>query len=220
MTFAWVPAGTFLMGSPAEEEHRRHDEPQHPVTLTRGFHLATRPVTQAQWRAVMGTDPSMFRGDEHPVENVSWDDCQEFCRRLGEKHGGRYRLPTEAEWEYACRAGTAGPFHFGTTLTPGQANFDGRDGHGGTTTPVGSFPANAWGLHDMHGNVHEWCADWYADYPAGHADDPAGPGTGDARVLRGGSWFSAPWYCRSAYRHWADPATRAGPLGFRLVSYE
>jgi formylglycine-generating enzyme required for sulfatase activity len=173
----------------------------------------------------MGHNPSKFPGADHPVENVSWDDCQAFCRRLGDKDGRVYRLPSEAEWECACRAGSAGPFSCGGGLRTDQANFDGRDGFAGTaagvfrggTTAVGSFSANAWGLFDLHGNVYEWCADHHGDYPEGHVSDPAGPAAGDTRVLRGGSWFSAAWYCRSAYRYWADPATRAAHVGFRVV---
>ncbi len=224
MTFVWVPPGTLLAGSPPEETHRRDDEPQHAVTLTRGLYLAAHPVTQAQWRAVMGNVPALFPGDTLPVEKVSWDDCQEFCERLSLQEGAEHRLPTEAEWEYACRAGTAGPFHTGSTLSTEQANYDGREAYGkgttrpfrGATTPVGTFPANAWGLFDMHGNVWEWCSDWYGPYPASHTTDPTGPAEGDARVLRGGSWLNPPWYCRSAYRYWADPATRAGHIGFRV----
>jgi formylglycine-generating enzyme required for sulfatase activity len=220
MTFVWVPAGTFLMGSPPEEPQRRGDEVPHGVTLTRGFYLAAHPVTQARWQAVMKSNPSPFAGADLPVQGVSWDDCQQFCLRLAEQEGGTYRLPTEAEWEHACRAGSAAPFHFGASLDLDQANFDGRDGGGtfrGTPTPVGAFLPSAWGLYDMHGNVYEWCADVHGDYPAGHVSDPAGPTQGDARVLRGGSWFSAAWYCRSAYRYWADPATRDGHIGFRIV---
>ena len=214
MTFVWAPPGTFLMGSPPQERQRRGDEGQHAVTLTRGFYLAAHPVTQAQWRALMGgPGPSKFSGDDRPVESVSWEDCQQFCRRLSEQEGSAFRLPSEAEWEYACRAGSAGAFHFGAALTTAQANFDGRDG----TTAVGRFPANPWGLYDLHGNVYEWCADFYGDYPEGHAGDPTGPGEGDARLLRGGSWFGPAWYCRSAYRYWADPATRSAHIGFRVV---
>jgi formylglycine-generating enzyme required for sulfatase activity len=224
MKLVWVPPGNFLMGSPPHEAGRHDDEAQHGVTLTRGFYLAAHPVTQAQWRALMGTDPSRFPGDDRPVESVSWDDCQEFCARLARKDGHAYRLPTEAEWEYACRAGTAAPFHCGATLSTDQANYDGNDVYGPgrkgvfrrETTPVGSFAANAWGLEDMHGNVYEWCADWYGDYPGQHVTDPAGPPEGDARVLRGGAWFSAPWYCRSAHRYWTDPASRDAHMGFRV----
>jgi formylglycine-generating enzyme required for sulfatase activity len=218
MQFVWLPAGSFLMGSPPEEPERRPDEVQHAVTFRRGFYLAVHPVTQSQWRQVMGGNPSRFVGDDRPVENVSWEDCREFWERLGRGDGRVYRFPTEAQWEYACRAGTAGPFHAGAALAADEANFDGTAAGGvfrPETSPVGAFAANAWGLHDMHGNVYEWCDDWYGEYPAGHVTDPGGPESGEFRVLRGGSWFSAPWYCRSAYRHWADPAFRDAHVGCR-----
>src|SRR5262249_26689915 len=154
------------------EEGRSDDEVQHRVTLTGGFFLGVHQVTQAQWQMVMGSKPSRFKGENLPVERVSWDDCQEFCKRLAERDGKRYRLPTEAEWGYACRAGTATPFPFGETISPDQANYGGYYTYGKgkegvyrqKTTPVGSFPANAWGLFDMHGNVYEWCEDWYGPY--------------------------------------------------------
>jgi len=221
MKFVWLPPGSFLMGSPPEESGR-HEETQHGVTLTRGFWLAVHPVTQAQWRAVMGHNPSRFVGDDRPVENVSWRDCRDFWERLGRGDGRAYRFPTEAEWEYACRAGTAGPFHSGAVLDATAANFDARGDRGGSTerfrgatTPVGAFAANAWGLHDMHGNVYEWCADWYGDYPAGHVRDPLGAADGEFRVLRGGSWFSVARCCRAAHRYWADPARRDAHIGCR-----
>jgi formylglycine-generating enzyme required for sulfatase activity len=218
MRFVWIPPGSFLMGSPPEEPQHRPDEVPHAVTLRRGFYLAVHPVTQAQWRHVTGGNPSRFAGDDRPVENVSWEDCRGFWEKLGRGDGRAYRFPTEAEWEYACRAGTAGPFHTGAALDDDEANCDGRDVSGvfrGETTVVGAFPANAWGLHEMHGNVYEWCADWYGDYPAGHVTDPVGPESGEFRVLRGGSWFSAPWHCRSAYRYWADPGFRDAHIGCR-----
>ena len=171
------------MGSPANEPERSDDETQHRVTLTKGFYLGVHQVTQAQWQAVMGNNPSHFKGDSNlPVENVSWDDCVAFCEALGKKDGKTYRLPTEAEWEYACRAGTTTPFHFGDTISVNQANYDGNYTYGNgkkgvyrqKTTPVGSFPANAWGLFDMHGNVWEWCADWYGPYPEEELKDPQG----------------------------------------------
>jgi uncharacterized protein (TIGR02996 family) len=172
MVFTWLPPGSFLMGSPPDEEERESDETQHRVTLSRGFWLGVYPVTQAQWVAVMGSNPSTFKGDGHPVEMVSWDDCQEFCRRLSGRDGQRYRLPSEAQWEYACRAGTTTPFHFGATLSTELANYNGNYAYGqggqgvyrGQTTPVGSFPSNAWGLDDMHGNVWQWCQDGYGRY--------------------------------------------------------
>jgi uncharacterized protein (TIGR02996 family) len=225
MTFAWVPPGTFRMGSQPAEEGRSDDETQHRVTLTNGFWLGVTPVTQAQWRAVMGTDPSDFKGDDRPVEMVSWEDCQEFCARLSARDGRRYRLPSEAEWEYACRAGTTTPFSFGATISTDQANYDGRFTYGRDkdgvyrqqTTPVGSFPANAWGLFDMHGNVWEWCADGYGFYPSGDVKDPQEPNNGEPRVVRGGSWYSVPRLCRAAYRSRSAPGQRSRSGGCRAV---
>ena len=172
MTFAWIPPGTFLMGSPPEEPERGENEKQHSVTLSQGFYLGIHAVTQAQWKTVMGNNPSHSKGKDRPVEQVSWDDCQEFCAKLSQKDGKRYGLPTEAEWEYACRAGTTTPFYFGETIDPDQVNYDGNFPYGkGTkreygrrTTSVGSFSPNAWGLFDMHGNVWEWCQDEYRPY--------------------------------------------------------
>jgi uncharacterized protein (TIGR02996 family) len=225
MTFAWVPPGTFLMGSPPNEEGRSDDETQHRVSLTRGFYLGVTPVTQAQWQAVMGNNPSNFKGDDLPVELVSWEDCQAFCEKLAARDGGRYRLPTEAEWEYACRAGTTTPFSFGQTISTDQANYDGNRTYGRgrkgvyrqQTTPVGSFPANAWGLSDMHGNVWEWCQDWFGAYPSGDIKDPQDSNNSDARVLRGGSWDDDPRYCRAAFRNGAAPGYRGDDLGCRVV---
>ncbi len=221
MSFAWIPPGSFLMGSPPEEPERRDDEAYHAVTLRRGMWLGVHPVTQAQWRDIMSDNPRRFVGADRPVERVSWDDCREFCERLSKRDGKPYRLPTEAEWEHACRAGTAGAFHFGAGLSADEANFDGRTtGDGGAfraeTTSAGALRGNVWGLCDMHGNVWEWCADWYGDYPWTHVTDPTGPATGEARVLRGGSWFSPPWYCRSACRYWAEPGLRSGHVGCRV----
>ena len=216
MKFAWCPPGTFLMGSPAAELERSDDETQHRVTLTQGYWLGTYPVTQAQWQAVMGSNPSNFKGNTLPVDSVSWDDCQELVKNLSQKTGKRFRLPTEAEWEYACRAGTTTPFHFGETISTDQANYDGNYTYGKgkkgadrqKTTPVDSFPANAWGLYDMHGNVFEWCQDWDGPYPSIDIKDPQGADNGTARVWRGGSWCNYPRICRSAFRYWYDPGCR------------
>lgn len=225
MKFAWIPPGTFLMGSPANEPKRSDDEAQHKVTLTKGFHLGIHQVTQAQWQAVMAGNPSHFKGVANlPVENVSWDEAAVFCEALGEKDGKTYRLPTEAEWEYACRAGTTTPFYFGGTISVNQANYDGNytyaGGKKGThcqkTTAVGSFPANAWGLFDMHGNVWEWCIDWCGPYPGGELKDPQGFVGGDRRVCRGGSWVDQPRRCRSACRRGDAPAFRSYSLGLRF----
>jgi uncharacterized protein (TIGR02996 family) len=230
MQFALVPPGTFLMGSPPREPDRQEDETRHRVTLTRGFYLGVYPVTQAQWAAVLGANPSCFPGDGRPVEGVSWEDCREFCRALSLKEGlqagpsSPYRLPTEAEWEYACRAGTMTPFFFGESLGAHQANYHvnypSRNAPGGKyrqeTTPVGSFPVNAWGLHDMHGNVFEWCADWYADYPERDARDSFVKEGGRVRVVRGGSWHSLVRRCRSAARGWGAPGYRGSDVGCRV----
>jgi uncharacterized protein (TIGR02996 family) len=225
MTFAWIGPGSFLMGSPEQEQYRGDDEQRHRVTLTRGFWLATHLVTQAQWRVVLRKDPSRFKGRDRPVDNVSWEDCREFCARLGQLTGRRFRLPSEAEWEWACRAGTTTPFFFGPTISADQANYDGNYTYGGgkkgvrrgQTTPVGGFPPNAWGVTDMHGNVYEWCADWYGGYPAGDGTDPPGAEGGDARVVRGGCWCCIPDSCRSAVRHSYAPTSPNYLFGCRAV---
>ena len=225
MKLALIPAGQFVMGSPKQEPGRRDVESQHIVRLTRSFYMATTEVTQAEWKALMEDNPSFVEGDDHPVETIPWKDAVEFCSRLTEKEGVRYRLPTEAEWEYACRAGTTTAFHFGLTISTDDANYDGqktyRDGKKGVfrdeTTKVGSFPSNAWGLHDMHGNVWEWCSDWYGEYANGEAADPSGPGTGKTRVVRGGCWVNAPAVCRSANRGDTEPQSWNFHFGFRVV---
>jgi formylglycine-generating enzyme required for sulfatase activity len=215
-----ISAGEFQMGSPEREEGRGDDERQHRRVIRQAFYLGETEVTQAQWRKVMGSNPSRFKGsDTLPVDNVNWNDCQEFVR----KAGGGLRLPSEAEWEYACRAGTTTPFSFGATVTPQQANYDGNLPYGGAskglyreqTVAAGSLPANAWGLHDMHGNVWEWCEDGYAAYPANGTEAPA-QGAG-ARVLRGGSWRNSASYCRAAYRYDFGPGYRLGLVGLRLA---
>ncbi len=225
MKFVLVSPGTFMMGSPKEEKERKPDEAQHKVTLTKGFYMSVYPVTQEQWTAIMGKNPSKFQGDKNlPVEQVNWSECQEFIKKLQEKDKRSYRLPTEAEWEYACRAGTTTPFHFGETISTEQANYNGNYVYGTgkkglyreKTVPVGSFPANAWGLHDMHGNVWQWCQDLFAEYPKQDvATDPLGT-TGENRVIRGGSWIDNPLECRSAYRGGCKPTLRHGLIGFRL----
>jgi formylglycine-generating enzyme required for sulfatase activity len=173
----------------------------------------------------MGRNPSYFRGDDLPVEQLSWDDCQDFSARLGQVTGQRFRLPTEAEWEYACRAGTTTPFSFGATMSTDQANYNGNDisgkGKKGVyrrrTTRVGSFPANAWGLFDMHGNLWEWCQDMHGWYHQGSVKNPKGASTGIARVLRGGSWGNDPALCRSAFRYKEAPVQRHLSFGCRVV---
>jgi formylglycine-generating enzyme required for sulfatase activity len=224
MSFSFIPPGRFLMGS-NDPESSNSERPVHAVTLTQGFFLGIHAVTQAQWRTLMVTNPSHHQGDEFPVEKVSWDDCQEFVGKLSEFTGDRYRLPTEAEWEYACRAGTATPFWSGETITTDQVNYysGSRSGKGrqglnrDTTTPVGTFPPNAWGLFDMHGNVWEWCVDWDGAYPDGEAVDPVGPATGIYRVLRGGSFYNTGLNVRSAQRFNYGPASRYSINGFRVA---
>jgi formylglycine-generating enzyme required for sulfatase activity len=217
-----IPSGTFLMGAPeGEPESRDNERPQHEVTVP-AFFMGRYPVTQAQWRVVAGypvvernlnPDPSDFQGNDLPVEQISWLDAIEFCQRLSNQTGQLYRLPSEAEWEYACRAGTQTPFYFGETLTPELANYDGNhtynDGPKGvyreSTTPVGTFPANAWGLCDMHANVWEWCQDdWHNNYESRSEDVYAWldeSSTNNRKVLRGGSWNNSPRNCRSVVRY-------------------
>ncbi|WP_205215850.1 formylglycine-generating enzyme family protein [Azospirillum brasilense] len=226
----WIAPGRFLMGSPEDEAERSADEgPQHAVTLTRGFWLFDTACSQALWHAVTGENPSQFKDDERcPVEQVSWHDVQGFLERLNQRVSGlSLGLPTEAQWEYACRAGTTTPFSFGGTVTPDQVNYDGnrpyRDGPKGLfrkrTVPVGSLPPNPWGLHEMHGNVWEWCADGQRVYTADAATDPRGPETdGAERVLRGGSWISFARYVRAAIRYRLAPDDRFGSFGFRCAS--
>jgi formylglycine-generating enzyme required for sulfatase activity len=221
-TFALIPSGTFMMGSPKDDRVLSYGEsPQHQVTISRSFYMQMTEVTQGQWQKVMGNSPSNFNncGKDCPVEQVSWDDVQEFIRKLNNMEGtDKYRLPTEAQWEYAARAGTTTRFHSGDNdddlLRAGWYN-----GNSGLKThPVGQKTPNAWGLYDMHGNVWEWVQDWKGDYPAGNVTDPAGPLSGSTRVYRGGSWFSGAEFCRSAFRHTGAPSLRRdGSLGFRLL---
>jgi formylglycine-generating enzyme required for sulfatase activity len=225
MKLSLIPPGEFVMGSPPQEEWHRDDEAVHRVTLTHPFYIGATEVTQRQWEALMGTNPSFCTGDDLPVETVTWEQAAEFCRKLSLKEGAHYRLPTEAEWEYSCRAGTATPFHTGETISTDQANYDGNYTYAGgrtgvfreKTTEAGSFSPNAWGLHDMHGNVWEWCADWYGEYPQGEVTDPTGPTQGDRRVFRGGCWINFPAVCRSANRAKVTPVSWHFHLGFRVV---
>jgi uncharacterized protein (TIGR02996 family) len=230
MEFVWVPAGCFTMGSPPAEPGRNHHEALHRVRLSRGFYMGVFPVTQQQWQTIMGRNPSHFLESDRPVECVSWQECQEFCLKLARRDDldvnspSPYRLPTEAEWEYACRGGMSSPFFFGESLTASLANYHTNYGHERgpqgkyrqETTPVGCFPANSWGLSDMHGNVFEWCADAYAPYNAKAATDPIGQGNPEVRVLRGGSWKSLMSRCGSASRGWTHAGYRGIEVGFRV----
>jgi formylglycine-generating enzyme required for sulfatase activity len=235
MAFNWIPPGTFWMGSPEEEPGRyENEEPRHRVTLTRPFYFGVYPMTLQQHQellGVLGPDEALLgsRAD-HPICDISWEAAQEVCLWLSqlpaEQAAGRhYRLPTEAEWEYACRAGTSTPFSFGATLSAEEANFNSVEPYGrvqptpavGTTTRVGSYPPNAFGLYDLHGNVQEWCRDWYGPYPAEDQTDPTGPEQGDQCVLRGGSWLVDGTRCRSARRNHFDPDSHNTNYGLRVV---
>ena len=208
-----IPAGKFMMGSPASEVSRYPNETQHEVTLTKPFYMGKYEITQEQWEAVMGNSPSEFKGPKLPVTNVSWYDCQEFIKKLNAKTNGGYRLPTEAEWEYACRAGTTTAHSFGNSLTKSDANVGGV-----RLTAVGSYKPNAFGLYDMHGNVWEWCEDWSAGYTEGVVTNPKGPGAGTYRVLRGGSFLDSESRSRSSNRFDPlAPTRKFSTGGFRLA---
>ncbi len=222
---AFIPSGEFQMGSPdSDPDASDLEKPQHTVRITKPFYLGVTEVTQEQYERVMGTNPSNFKGAQLPVERVSWEDAVEFCRKLSglpaERSAGRmYRLPTEAEWEYACRAGSKTKWSFGDSESSlgDYAWWSGNSAR--QTHPVGQKKPNAWGLYDMQGNVREWCSDWLvlAYYRSSPTDDPQGPATGSFRVHRGGSWGDGAGYCRSAYRSGLAPSNRRGSLGFRLA---
>ena len=247
LDMVWIKPGTFTMGSPEDELGRDDDEVQHQVTLTKGYWLGKYEVTQRQWRTVMESNPSKFVGDDLPVEQVSWEDAMEFCRKLTERErnaerlpsGYEYTLPTEAQWEYACRAGTTSSLNNGKNVSSaevrekgvcdnldevgwywmngGMKNWNGGDDPAICTHPGGQKKPNNWGLYDMHGNVCEWCLDWVGDYQTSSVTDPKGSNTSKFRVLRGGGWSSFPRYCRSANRIWGVPHCRGCDLGFRLA---
>jgi len=240
-TMVRINGGTFTMGSPANEIGRERDEIQRQVTVS-SFYMSRYTITQREYQEIMGTNRSSFRGDNNlPVESVGWWDAIEYCNRRSQREGltpaytiigsgdsrtvtwnrnaNGYRLPTEAEWEYACRAGTTTAYNTGANITRGQANFYTCccDVNVGRTTPVGSFPANAWGLHDKHGNVWEWCWDWYGPYATGAQNNPTGAVSGEGRVVRGGSWHNGGLHLRSAYRIDDAPSGRRSTVGFRVV---
>jgi formylglycine-generating enzyme required for sulfatase activity len=221
-----IPAGTFYMGSPENEAKRRDNEsPQHQVTLP-SFFIGKYPLTQAQYQAIIGNNPAHFKGNNRPVECVSWNNAVNFCRKLSQKTGKNYKLPSEAQWEYACRAGTTTPFYFGESITPDLVNYNGNYAYAAApkgkyreqTTDVGTFPPNAFGLYDMHGNVWEWCEDdWNENYINAPVNGSALISRSDYKLLRGGSWFDGPVYCRSAYRHDGNLAFYSNAVGFRVV---
>jgi len=222
LVMCWIPPGEFLMGRPADEVGRRDYEKQHRVRITRGFWLAKTQTSQAQWEALMGSNPSYFKGKDLPVEQVSWKDIcgddsanEGFLGKLN-RHlptGEKFHLPTEAQWEFACRAGTTGTYA-GNLDEMGWYDDNSDD----RTHPVGKKKPNAWGLHDMHGNVCEWCADWYGVYPESAATDPTGPNIGSGRAYRGGSWNINGGYCRSADRFRYAPNGRSSGVGFRVAA--
>ena len=225
--FVDIAPGCFLMGSAEQEHGRDQDELRHRVCITRPYALGRYEVTQNQWRAVMDETPAYFRtcGGQCPVERVSWTDVQAFITKLNTMTGEPYRLPTEAEWEYAARAGTGAPFSFGADIDSSQVNYNGRYPYRGeqveayhrTPVAVGSYPANPWGLYDMHGNVWEWVQDYQGSYPQAEVSDPIGASSGANRVYRGGSWSSTARRCRSAARNLQSPGRRYFNLGFRLA---
>jgi len=236
----YIPSGTFTMGSPTNEALRGANETQYLVTLSKGFYMNKYLVTQAEYLAVASNNPSHFTGNLNlPVESVSWNDATNYCALLTSQDqtaglipgDWAYRLPTESEWEYACRAGTVTAFYLGSTLHSQQANFVGTNEYDSavgnifnvsgvnlqTTTIVGSYAPNPWGLYDMAGNLLEWCQDRFGNYPAGSVTDPQGPATGSRRVLRGGSWSTGASVCRSASRSGLTPVTVDSSAGFRVV---
>ncbi len=229
MKLVLIPKGTFMMGSPESEKGRKENETQHEVTISKDYYLGVYEVTQAQYEKVIGKNPSRFQGAivgnenaDLPVENVSWHDAVEFCKKLSdlpeEKKAGRvYRLPTEAQWEYACRAGGETAYSFGES-SESMCDYAWFNGNGNFQThPVGENKANAWGLYDMHGNMGEWCSDWYGRYPKGAVSDPTGPKEGSLRVNRGGSWHYEAASCRSAVRYGNVPSYRFRNYGFRVA---
>ena len=236
MDLVWIAPGNFTMGSPASEPSRYADEgPQMQVTLTNDFWLGKYPVTQRQWQAVMGKNPSNFTaaGLDAPVETVSWEESMAFCKKLTDADHAtgrlpanyRYTLPTEAQWEYACRAGTTTATAFGDKLSSRQANFKGQPYNGaepgpslGRAAKVGSYPPNAWGIHDMHGNTFEWCRDWYHPKLLGGVDPDLYRAKATSRVRRGGCWADEGWPCRSAFHLRFEPERRYDHIGFRVVA--
>jgi formylglycine-generating enzyme required for sulfatase activity len=222
LEMVYIEGGSFEMGSRGlwgiigEKDRDKDEGPAHRVDLD-GFWMGKFEATQEQYEAVMGTNPSLFKGAKNPVETVSWDDATEFCVKLSSKTGRTFRLPTEAEWEYACRAGSLSRFSFGDSDSDlgDYAWFSGNSGR--TTHPVGQKEPSACGLYDMHGNVWEWCADWFGSYSSGVQKNPTGPSSGSDRVDRGGGWYSYPGDCRSAFRDDFSPGFTSDGLGFRVA---
>ncbi|MBM3859038.1 MAG: formylglycine-generating enzyme family protein [Verrucomicrobia bacterium] len=215
MDFVLIRPGNFTMGS---DKGSSDEKPARKVTITKPFYLGKFEVTQEQWQAVMGSNPSNFKGAKNPVDTVNWEDCLTFVRKLGEKVPGyTFRLPTEAEWEYACRAGSSSEYCYGDD-TGGLGDYAWYSNNSGSKThTVGEKKPNTWGLYDMHGNVYEWCQDWYGNYSTNAETDPVGPSSGSNRVLRGGSWSRNASTCRSAIRYNFNPSNRFYIYGLRVV---
>ncbi len=226
MEFVPIPGGSFIMGSPETERYTDEDErPQHEVTI-QPFYLGKYEVTQAQYEAIIGNNPSRFKGRSRPVEKVSWNNAVKFCQNFQQKTGLKCRLPTEAEWEYATRAETSTPFYFGETITGVLANYkatytyasEGKEVYKKETTPVGEFPPNAFGLYDMHGNVWEWLEDdWHNNYQGAPNDGSAWINNSNQKILRGGAWIEFPQFCRSAYRYGESRDHFLSSFGFRVI---
>jgi formylglycine-generating enzyme required for sulfatase activity len=230
MELVWIPPGNFRMGSPKNEPDRVTDELLHKVTLSKGFYMSRHLITVEKWKAVMGDSPTTRSlAPKLPLPGLSWDDCQHFIEKLSKKEKIQYRLPTEAEWEYACRAGTTTPYWTGKNISTAQANIAadlessvqihggrGPDRYYERLEVAGSYPPNPFGLYDMHGGIWQWCNDWYGPYPDKDVVDPPGPNRGDARVLRGGCFNRPPQFCRAAQRYSRDPKS-AVDSGFRVA---
>lgn len=237
MEFVLIPAGTFVMGTPIDEPHRNQDEVQHEVTITKPFYMQTTEVTLKQWRDLMGAKffglwKWRWRGEgDMPKAKVSWFDAIDFIQELNKRKEGIYRLPTEAEWEYAARAGSTTAYTWGKDIECSKAMYSNNSLKEGNCVehviakgltkdepaPVRRYPPNAWGFYDMHGNVWEWVQDWYGEYPTSAVVDPKGPDSGTIKVRRGGSWFRFGWSCRSANRNTGHPGSKYNTLGFRVV---
>lgn len=209
-----IPAGKFQMGAPESEKNYSANEKLHEVALTKSFYMGKYEVTQQQWESVMKNNPSTEKGEKLPVTDVSWEDAQNFIEKLNTLTKKNFRLPSEAEWEYSCRANTKTSYHFGETLTPANANY--VDSKHGTPIEVGFYKPNSFGLYDMHGNVWEWCNDFFGDYPDGKTTDPKGPEDGEFRIIRGGG-FDAVTRLRAAFRNFSSPTDQTKSIGFRLV---
>ena len=233
MEFVLIPSGTFTMGSPPNEPYRGISEGRHKVTISKPFYMQATEVTVKQWHSIMGRRMMEFQNasDNMPVTRVSWFDCMKFIKQLNKTGQGKYRFPTEAEWEYAARAGTTTAYSWGDTIDCKKAMYGNNSLKYNVCqlyiksiglqldqpAPVKSYRPNPWGLYDMHGNVWEWCMDWFGDYEKNPVTDPKGPDSGTKRIRRGGSWFKYDYSCRSANRSFGHPATQYRTTGFRLV---